>query len=113
MSLDVDQRIMELYRWFLQRHGIRSNKPRFAAHISVVREEQVSDKILWTNLNNLEIEFSFSPEIFQDETYFWLAVTAPTLSEIRESLGLAPVKFGITCSPDGRHAFHLTLGNMK
>lgn len=113
MSLDVDQDLMEMYRWFLYRYGIRSSKPRFRAHVSVARNELVSNAVAWKELHGREIRFSFLPEIFQDQTYFWLAVTAPELSRIRESLGLAMEKFGVTLSPDGCHAFHLTLGNMK
>ena len=113
MSLDADQGIMDLYRWLMQRYGIRSNKPRFNAHVSVIRNEQIANEFLWKDLHGQEIQFSFSPEVFHDQTYFWLAVAAPQLSEIRKSLGLAATKFGVTFSPDGCHAFHLTLGNMK
>jgi hypothetical protein len=113
MSLDVDQDILELYRWFLQRQGIRSNKPRFGAHVSVIRAEHVSNVVLWKTLHAQTVKFNFSPEIFQDETYLWLPIEASELSEIRESLGLTPVKFGVTMSPNGQHKFHLTIGNTK
>ena len=50
--------------------------------------------------------------IHNDELYYWLNIYSEELEEIRSELGLLP--YGdVTESPDGRHRFHLTLGNLK
>ena len=50
--------------------------------------------------------------VYNDETYYWLNVFCKDLEEIREELGLT--KSGdVSLSPDGRHKFHITIGNSK
>ena len=42
--------------------------------------------------------------VFNGPTYWWLKVTCPELSEIRQELGLSPYP---------KVDFHLTVGNVK
>lgn len=110
--IEVDQEILNYYLSGIPK-WIKVNRPRYPAHISVVRNEQIFNLEYFEEINDLKIVFQYGNIIYNDETYFWLEVICPELCKIREKLGLSKVKPGVTFSPDFRHLFHLTIGNRK
>ena len=87
------------------------NYPKYPPHISVVRKE-ILNLEAWKKLPFVdeEVEFSYSPEVQMDETYYWLRVFCPKLSELRVALGLSPCRF---MAPEGEAVFHITIANRK
>lgn len=85
---------------------IKLNIPRFDPHITVVRNETITDMTNWSKHDGMIVSFLYSTEIEHDETYWWLPVKSNILFTIRESLGLNP-------NPPWHNGFHITIGNTK
>jgi hypothetical protein len=82
--------------------GNKLNRPVWGSHISFVRNsDQLPNPKLWELNNNKLIEFNYEPEVQDNGTYFWLRVSCPSLSDLREKLGL---------SRKPKLDFHLTIG---
>lgn len=111
LIVEVDSELSNYYRAFIP-PSIGINKPMFPPHISVVRNEMPSNLKAWNKYPDRFIIFEYEPEIYNDELYYWLNVYSKDLEEIRAELGLPPTS-EITRSPDGRHKFHITIGNLK
>ena len=102
---DCDPGIMEYYSWlYWRRHGIKLLKPMHGSHISIVRGEEEGIDCGWwkSRMDGPMVEFSYSIEMREQETYVWLDVFSSELEEVRTDLGLSntPPTFN----------FHLTLG---
>lgn len=103
----------EIGRYYLTQLGKteKVNKPRYPAHISVVRKE-LPRLNYWRKYHGERIEFEYDHVVYNDDIYFWLNAYSSSLEQLREELGLASTS-EITRSPDGRHKFHITIGNKK
>ena len=111
LIVEVDPDISNFYRSLIPKY-IHLNKPMYAPHISVVRNNIPPNINVWDKYQNQKATFQYNSYIYNDELYYWLDVYSIDLENIRSELGLKP--FGdVTWSPDGRHKFHITLGNLK
>ncbi len=80
--------------------------PKHDSHITVIagKYEPNHDQRYWKRYDGQEINFSYSPIIGSDGTYFWLPVFCPDFEKVRMELGLNP----LIPIP-----WHLTIGNLK
>lgn len=101
-ALLVDQGIADFYRSLIP---IQNNPQRYAAHVSVVRREAPNMEF-WGKYEGKQIEFQYSNEIRNDETYLWLDVECERLQQIR-------VEMGLPAYPWWRNKYHITLANVK
>jgi hypothetical protein len=106
--LEIDQGIVDYYRWFIPR-SISLNRQKYRAHISVVRNENDFNKELWGKYEGKEIEFQYSNVICSGYVYYWINAYSDELSRIRLELGLSED----TNLPEFERCFHITLGNIK
>jgi hypothetical protein len=111
LIVNVDNEIGNYYRWFIPK-ALQVQKPMYSSHISTVRNEVPPNLNVWGKYQGTEIAFEYEPFIYNDELYYWLNAYSPTLEEIRVELGL-PTLSEFTRSPDGKHRFHITIGNTK
>ena len=111
LIVEVDEEISRYYRYLVPKF-INLKKQAFPAHISVVRKEIPLNTEFWKKYNNIEINFIYENIIYNDNTYYWLNAFSPKLEKIRLELGLPNIS-DITCSPDKKHKFHITIGNLK
>jgi hypothetical protein len=109
LIVEVDPEISNYYRALIPKY-CRAKPQRYAPHISVIRHENPYDPERWEFSG--PVEFQYDGVIYDNGIYFWLAVECRELEKIRQWLFLPPVS-EITRSPDGRHKFHITLGNTK
>lgn len=111
LIVQVDYGISEFYRSLIPKY-VKVNRQMYAPHISVVRKELPPKMEFWGKYQNKRINFEYDFMVYNNETYFWLNAYARELEEIRLELGL-PICSPWTKSPDGRHRFHVTIGNCK
>jgi len=91
--LNCDQELVEYYTsFFCKRFGIHKlQKPKHGSHITVIREEEISDEVydtLWGKNQYKEIEFQYSNEIKTNGEHIWLPVISEELLNLREEMGL-------------------------
>lgn len=111
LILSVDQGISDFYFSTVPK-TFKIRKQMYPAHVSVVRNSSVPKYEFWGKYSGKVIEFEYEDMVYNDETYYWLNVFCKDLEDIREELGLT--KSGdVSLSPDGRHKFHITIGNSK
>ena len=99
-----DDELVEYYRWwFWKTKHIKLMRPKFGAHISIVRgfEEGIKQGNWEINLDGEQITFYYTPDIVEIVNYVWLPVYGDDLGMIREKVGLdrEPIK-----------PFHMTVG---
>lgn len=111
MIVTVDQQVSDYYLSQIPKY-LNVHRQRFPAHISAVRNERPKHFEVWEKYQNHLFEFEYSGIVYNDDVYYWLDVTCPKLEEIRCELGLNSTSQW-TKSPDGRHRFHITIGNTK
>lgn len=72
-------------------------------HISVVKGDEPNNKILWNELEGMEVGFYYSNIIRMDnDKHAWLDVFSPELGQLRCQLGLSD-----------RKNYHITIGRVK
>lgn len=99
-----DDEISKYYRCLFYREFPWQGKltrPVWGTHISVIRGEKVPNGNLWRLDENKIVEFEYEGGVQDNGEYYWLKVTCPYLSNLREKYGL---------SRDPRFGFHLTVG---
>lgn len=110
----VEQDLADYYRSLIPK-WMDVQRPRWPAHITVVRQEFETPvhKNHWWKYNNKPIDFLYEPKIHQGELYYWLNVYCVELENIREELGL-PYRSRYTQPPKGfKKFFHCTIANKK
>lgn len=105
--VEVDPEITRLARFLIPKY-LPWNYPKYAPHISVVRKEIPPLRQNWGLYSDQWVDFEYDPEVSSDETYYWLRVFAPALSDLRVGLGLPPSR-----SPKKDALFHITVANRK
>ena len=103
----VDKGLADFYRSLIPK-SVDLQLQRYTPHITVARHDNV---VIDFDLPHM-VEFDYSPYIYNNHMYYWLEVKCDLLKQIRRRLGL-PLLSELTKSPDGRHDFHITLGNLK
>lgn len=111
LIVSVDNSICDYYKSLIPKHHY-VQKQKYAPHISVVRNETPTNLNTWNKYVNKQIIFEYESFIHNDETYYWLNAYSELLEDIRVELGL-PSLSEYTKSPDGKHKFHITIGNIK
>lgn len=114
LVLRVDQDLADYYRSLIPK-WMPCQRPRWAAHITVVRQEKEIpvNKQYWWKYNKEPVNFFYIPHIHHGKVYYWINVYCKRLEEIRLELGL-PVHSQFTLPPEGfRKSFHCTVANMK
>ena len=111
LVLVVDNDIGRFYRSLIPKY-MNVKGPMYPSHISVVRNEIVPNLEVWGKYQDLQVDFEYDSFIFNDELYYWLNARSSFLEDVRAELGL-PALSEFTRSPDGRHRFHITIGNTK
>jgi hypothetical protein len=111
LIVEVDPGIVALARALMPK-WIRSNPQRYEPHITVIRNEVVSNVGLWATHEGAEVEFKYDPRVQDDGRYFWLYAFSPRLHEIRVELGLEPLS-ELSRPPDLADCFHITIGNTR
>jgi uncharacterized protein YaeQ len=111
LIVSVDDEIGKFYRSLVPKY-LAVKKPMYPTHISVVRNQMPVNLSAWRKYHEQEIVFDYDSYIYNDELYYWLNAYSKSLEDIRVELGL-PSTSKYTRSPDGRHMFHITIGNLK
>ena len=109
--VEIDQAIADYYRSFIPKY-FNVKRPKYSAHISVLRKEDPKFKMFWNKYDGKNVSFEYENYIYNDETYYWLNAWSDELENIRKELGLMPTS-DITYSPDHKHKFDITIGNIK
>jgi hypothetical protein len=107
LVIDADPELGRYYRqlycdFFFKARSIQ--RPAWAEHISVIRDEEPPNKVLWERHDGQEIEFTLIPKAESDGVYIWFPVVCEEALQIREALGLPREPF---------FPLHLTIGNNK
>lgn len=111
LIVEVDDEIGRYYRSFIPK-PVNIKRPLYPSHISVIRNEIPILPSYWKRYHNQEIKFDYEHYIYNGPIYYWLNIFSVTLEDIRDELGLDTTS-QYTKSPDGRHKFHITIGNTK
>lgn len=118
--VNTNSEICRYYRWWISkeilnplgfekrkdaiRHGFHFvDNPAWNAHISIIRGEQPSDRLmhLWKKYDRQKVEFEYSHEVWFQNDYFFVEVRSGFLINIREELEL-PVTWPL----------HITVGRL-
>ena len=114
LVLKVDQDLADYYRALIPKYHT-NQRPRWAAHVTVVRQEKETpvNKQHWWKYNNHKVEFTYSPIVHFDKIYYWINVWCTKLEDIRTELGMK-VYTPFTLPPSGfTKNFHCTIANQK
>ena len=114
LIVEIDQGISDLYRSLIPKY-LPVLKPKYAAHITVVRAEKEIPVNLefWGKYEAELVEVFYSPEIKTGKIYYWLNCFCKRLDEIRIELGL-PASSEYTRPPEGfLKCYHCTIANQK
>jgi len=114
LVVEVDQGLSDYYRALIPK-WIAVNKPRWPAHITVVRPYKETPVNLehWGKYEGELVTFEYENYLHTGKVYFWLNVFCKRLEEIRAELGL-PVSSEFTRPPTGfLKCFHMTVANCK
>lgn len=104
--LELDSEIARYYRSLIPKY-VSQDAQKHAAHLTVVRLHKESPDVsrwLWRNGERLSLRYS--PEVREDERYFWLDAYSEDVGDVREALGLSRFRDGFDC-------YHITIANRK
>ena len=114
VTLQVNQDLADYYRAFIPRSW-RVIKPRYDAHVTVVRPEyEIPPKIrYWGDYEGEQVDFIYDPYPLNGNGYYWLNIWSKRLEIIRTELGLINIsKYALV--PYGYHkTFHITIGKYE
>lgn len=102
--MQCDMGIIYYYEWFLAKKGVKTIRPLWGAHISVLRGEEPPNKEAWKKYNGEILEFTSTGCLDSNEWYWWIDVECPRLEEIRAEMGLRP-------KPE--FDYHITIGKVQ
>lgn len=114
LVLEVNQELADYYFSLIPKWK-NPQRPRWPAHVTVVRQEKEVPVYLehWGKYEGEPVPFVYSPVIHSGKVYFWLNIFCVRLEEVRRELGL-PVRSEYTIPPEGfTKCFHCTLANVK
>lgn len=114
LVLIVDQNISDYYRSLIPPwHNV--NRPRYGAHVTIVRtgKEVPKNTATWRKYHGEKVLFYYEPYIHYGTIYYWLNVFCNRLEDIRVELGL-PITSPYKSPPEGfKKYFHVTIANVK
>ncbi len=112
ITLTVGQDLADYYYSTIPKY-LRSWKPRWPPHITVVRPEYGMPPKLryWGDYEGHEVEFIYDYHILEGNGYYWLNCWSKRLEEIQDELGLPKIISKYTLRPSGfDKTFHITIG---
>lgn len=106
--LECDKELIEYYKWFLTKKGVKMDALMWGSHISIIRGGTYDniDKFhqkKWKFNNGEMIEFRYG-DLVTNGKHWWLEVASEQLENMRSILGLKP-------HPD--FGFHVTIGKIS
>lgn len=115
LVLEVNQELANYYYALIPKWK-NARRPRWAAHVTVVRQEKETPVHLehWGKYEEEQVPFFYSPVIHSGKVYYWLNIFCVRLEEVRRELGL-PVRSEYTMPPSPlfTKCFHCTIANNK
>lgn len=110
VRVEVDQGLVDYY-WALIPKYFNVVRPRWKAHVSVVRpEDGVTDLSKWGRMEGQIARFVYDPTILYEKGFWWFNLWSVEMENIRRELGLS-CKSRITIPPPGYvKCFHCTVG---
>jgi hypothetical protein len=95
--------IGEYYRSVYNKENIariKIQKPRWKAHISIIRGETPIQNIdKWQSFDNTEIDFSYENKIITGKKHIWFNIESEKATEIRKFFGLnEKLAYNIHCT---------------
>lgn len=112
LIVEVDQGVSDFYRSLIPK-WVETNRQKYPAHISVVRNEVPLILDNWGKYQGKAVQFTYSNYICNGTVYWWLNAFSSELEDIRLELGLE-ISSKYTLPPEGYlKCFHITLANMK
>lgn len=114
LVVNIDQDLADYYRSLIPKWKL-VNRPRWPAHITIVRpgKEEPVNLEFWGKYEGESLQFLYDSHIHKGEVYYWLNIWSIRLEEIRKELGL-PVSTQYTIPPKGFvKTFHCTIANIK
>lgn len=91
LILDTDQEIGKYYRQLYHLATFRCSKlekPAWADHVTVIRNEEPPNKLFWEKYEGLDVEIEVESIPQTNGHYTWLGVKCELLLQLREELGL-------------------------
>jgi hypothetical protein len=112
VTVSVDQQLLD-YSYSLIPKYHRVVKPRWKAHVTVIRPEdfsEIPDLQHWSKHEGETVSFVYDPTVMYEKGFWWFNLWCLTMEDIRRELGLS-TKSRITIPPSGYNkAFHCTVG---
>jgi hypothetical protein len=111
ITLRVSPDLSDYYRTLIPKYE-RVFKPRWAAHITVVRPEyDIPPKIrYWGNYEGEIVEFFYDPYSLSGNGYYWVNAWSKRLETIRSELGLVNISKYALRPPGYDKTFHISIG---
>ena len=91
LVIDCDPEFGKYYRnlYYLSTHKCHKlQRPAWESHITVIRDEEPTNKPLWEKYNGITLEFNVITQINTNGYYYWFTVECDKALDIREELGL-------------------------
>jgi hypothetical protein len=114
VTLFVSQDLADYYRSLIPKCE-RVVRPRWAAHITVVRAgvDVVGKMLYWDDYEGEVVEFMYDPYPLNGNGYYWVNAWSKRMEAIRSELGLENVsKYALR--PTGYNkTFHITIGKYE
>lgn len=92
LIIECDKELGKYYRklYFLNAYGCdQLQRPAWAEHITVIRNEEPPNKNAWEKFDGIEVEYEFLSTAESDGHYVWFPVRCNFVLEIRAQLGLS------------------------
>lgn len=101
-----DENILQYYNWFLKKKGITIHiGSLWGSHVTWNRGEAPRVLKNWGRYEGCSISLKYTHKLYSGRTgHVWLNVHCPDLNDLRDSLGLKPLR---------PRAPHLTIGRLK
>ena len=114
LTLEVNQEFSNYYRALIPKY-YKVKKPRWPAHVTVVRPELENPPRIryWGDYEGKSIEFLYDPYIQCDKGFYWLNIWCKQLEVIRAELGLENVSKYPLLPAGYFKTFHCTIGNYE
>jgi len=112
--LAVSQELANYYYSSIPKY-LRPWKPRWPAHITVVRPEKEIPPLIryWGDYEGEEVEYLYDYHILEGNGYYWINCWSKRLEVIREELGLIN-HTAYSLKPEGYNkTFHITIGKYQ
>jgi hypothetical protein len=103
--IDCDPELGRYYRHLFHLDSYRCNKlqrPAWECHITVVRDEEPPNKLLWEKYDGLEVDFEIVGCVETNGDYYWFPIKCQQALDLRIELGLGEPLYPLHVSI-GRH----------